>query len=135
MYFRLLASFCLILYLASAASAQQSKNRIDLSTNEAIPVPEGSASPIATAGIAFRLTDVACPEEHGTVEIRAGQIFLFRIESQNPAKASTLPGNGIGRFHAQPLDDETYQFEIGNEGCRLVLHVRLQTQSDGGGKR
>ena len=132
MNFRLLVSFCLVLYLGSAASAQQSKNRIDLSTNEAIPIPEGSASPIATAGIAFRLTEVACPEEHGTVEIRAGQIFLFRIESQNPAKASTLPGSGIGRFHTRPLDDETYQFEIGNEVCRLVLHVRLQTQGDGG---
>jgi hypothetical protein len=131
MNFRLAILTCLVLSLESAASAQRSQNRIDLSVDEAT-LPDISAWPPADSGIGFRPTEVACPEEHGTVQIRAGQIFLFRINSQNRARSSTLPGNGIGRlFHAKPLDDESYQYEIGNEACRLVLHVRLQTQRNG----
>jgi hypothetical protein len=59
-------------------------------------------------------------------------MFLFRVGSNNGARSSTIPGNGMGRrFHAKALDDETYQYEIGNEECRLMLHVRLQTQREG----
>lgn len=132
MYFRLTISFCLALNFASLASAQQRQNRIDLSVGEATLIPEGVASPAAISGIAFRPADVACPEEHGTIEIRSGQIYLSRISSYNQVRLSTLPGHGPARlFHNRPLDDETYQYEIGNEQCRLVLQVRLQTQRDG----
>lgn len=131
-YFPLAISVCLALNFVSVASAQQSRNRIDLDVGEAAPLPQGVGSPSAISGIAFRPADVACPEEHGAIEIRSGQIYLSRINSQNRARSSTLPGNGIGGvFHAKPLDDETYQYEIGNEQCRLVLHVRLQTQRNG----
>ena len=132
MYFRWAILFCLVLSIESAASAQQSQNRIDLNVDGAAPLPPGAASPPAIAGIAFRPADVVCPEEHGTIEIRSGQIYLTRINSENQARSNKLPGDGLGgRFHAKPLDDETYQYEIGNEQCRLVLQVRLQTQRDG----
>jgi hypothetical protein len=133
MYFRWATSLCLALNLASAASAQQPQNRIDLSVSEATPLPPMAASPPAIAGIAFRPADVVCPEEHGAIEIRSGQMYLHRMSSQDQDKIrSNTPGNGIGgRFHTKPLDDETYQYEIGNDQCRLVLHVRLQTQRDG----
>jgi hypothetical protein len=131
-YFRWAISLCLILNFVSAASAQQSRNRIDLDVGEAAPLPQGAASPSTILGIAFRPADVVCPEEHGTIEIRSGQIYLSRINSQNRARSSTLPGNSIGDpFQTKPLDDETYQYEIGNEQCRLVLHVRLQTRRNG----
>ncbi len=66
------------------------------------------------------------------IEIRFGQTYLHRRNSENQARWSTLSGNGIGHpFHAKPLDDETYRYEIGNEECRLALHIRLQTQHDG----
>lgn len=124
MYFRLAIS-CLVLSLASAVSAQQPQNRIDLSVSEATPLPQGVASPSAVAGIAFRPVEVKCPEEHGTIEIRSGQIYLDR----NWAGSRTLPGNGSGHYN-RPLDDETYRYEIGNEQCRFLLHVRLQKQRD-----
>jgi hypothetical protein len=73
MYFRLAIS-CLVLNLASAVSAQQPQNRIDLSVSEATSLPQGVASPSAVAGITFRPVEVKCPEEHGTIEIRSGQI-------------------------------------------------------------
>jgi hypothetical protein len=125
MYFRLLVSFCLVWNLGGAASAQQSKNRIDLS--DASPLLEGAPSLGAVSRIAFRPTDAVCPEEHGTVEIRLGQMFLSRI------KSSTLPVNEPVRLsqNNKSLDDETYQYEIGNEECRIVLLVRLQTRRDG----
>jgi hypothetical protein len=132
MNFRLAILFCLVLNLESAASAQQSQNRIDLSADGGAPLPPGAASPPAISGIAFRPADVVCPEEHGAIEIRSGQMYLTRINSENQARSNKLPGDGLGgRFHAKPLDDETYQYEIGNEQCRLVLQVRLQTQRDG----
>lgn len=132
LHFRSAISFCLALNFASAVSAQQPQNRIDLGVSAAASIPEGSASPAAISGIAFRPAEVVCPEEHGTIEIRSGQMFLFRLNSQNQARPSTLPGNGPARLlHNRPLDDETYQYEIGNEQCRLVLLVRLQTQHDG----
>jgi hypothetical protein len=131
MYFRLLVLFCLILNLVSAASAQQSKSRIDLS--DAPPSLEGAPTPDAVSGIVFRAADTACPEEHGTIEIRAGQMFLSRINSRNKARSSTLLVKEPVHLsdNNRPLDDETYQYEIGNEECRLVLLVRLQTQYDG----
>jgi hypothetical protein len=133
MYSRLVVSFCLGLNFASAALAQQPRNRIDLSVSEGTPLAEGVASPAAISGIAFRPADAVWPEEHGTVEIRSGQMFLSRLNSKNQAKPSKLPGNDpAGLLHNKPLDDETYQYEIGNEECRLLLHVRLQTQRDGG---
>ena len=132
MYFRWTTSLCLAWILVSVASAQQPQNRIDLSVSEATPLPPMAASPPAVAGIAFRPADVVCPQDHGTIEIRSGQMYLHRMSSQDRVGASPLPGNGIGsHFHNKPLDDATYQYEIGNEQCRLVLHVRLQTQRDG----
>jgi hypothetical protein len=132
MNFRLAVLFCLVLLFQSAASAQQPQNRIDLSADEAAPLPAGSAPVPAISGIAFRSADVVCPEEHGTIEIRSGQMFLVRVSSNNRTRSSKLPGNGVARMlHSKPLDDETYQYEIGNEECRLMLHVRLQTQREG----
>jgi hypothetical protein len=124
-YFRCAILSLLVLSLGGIASAQQSKTRIDLSVTEATAIPEGSASPPAVVGIAFRPVEVRCPEEHGTIEIRSGQMYLDR----NWAGSSTPPGNGPGHYN-RPLDNETYQYEIGNEQCRLVLHVRLQKQRD-----
>ena len=132
MSFRWATSLCLALNLASVASAQQPQNRIDLNVSEAMPLPPMVGSPPAVVGIAFRPADVVCPEEHGAIEIRSGQMYLHRTNSQDQVRSSTLPGNGIAdRFHTRPLDDETYQYEIGNEQCRIVLHVRLQTQRNG----
>ena len=119
---------CLALNIGSTASAQQTLNRIDLDVGEETILSQESASPVAISGIAFRPVDAVCPEEHGTIEIRSGQMYLSRINSRGP-----LPGNGsAGLFHNKPVDDETYQYEIGNEECRLALQVRLQTQRDGG---
>lgn len=128
MNIRWVVSFCLALNIGSAASAQQTLNRIDLDVSEATALPQESASPAAVAGITFRPVDVACPEEHGTIEIRSGQIYLSRINSRGP-----LSGNASASlFHNKPLDDRTYQYEIGNAECSLALQVRLQTQGDGG---
>jgi hypothetical protein len=132
MYFRRTILFCLVLSFVSAASAQQPQNRIDLGVGEAAALPAGSASPPAISGIAFRPADVACPEEHGTIEIRSGQMFLVRVNTNNRFRSGTLPENGAARVvHSKPLDDETYQYEIGNEECRLMLQVRLQMQREG----
>jgi hypothetical protein len=130
MHFRVLISFCLVWNFGSATSAQQSKNRIDLS--DAPPPLERAPPPDAVSGIVFRAADTACPEEHGTIEIRAGQMFLSRINSRNKAGSGTLVKEPVHLSgNNRPLDDETYQYEIGNEECRLVLLVRLQTQYDG----
>jgi hypothetical protein len=131
MYFRSI-SFSLALIFAGAVSAQPPQNRIDLNVSEATSIPEGVPWPDAISGIAFRPAEVACPEEHGTIEIRSGQMFLFRLNSKNQNRPNTLPDNGPARLiRNKPVDDETYQYEIGNEECRLSLQVRLQTQRDG----
>lgn len=119
-------AFCLALNIGSAASAQQTLNRIDLDVGEATVLPQESASPVAISGIAFSPVDVVCPEEHGTIEIRLGQMYLSRINSRGQA------GSITAGLHNKPLDDETYQYEIGNAECSLALQVRLQTQRDGG---
>ena len=130
---RWVIAFCVSLSFASAPAAQQGPNRIDLDVGEGTSLPQESASPAAISGIAFRSVDVVCPEEHGTIEIRSGQMYLSRINSQGQVGSSTPSGNAsAGPIHNKPLDDETYQYEIGNEECRLALQVRLQTQRDGG---
>ena len=129
MNFRWAISFSLVLNLASAAPAQQPQNRIDLSAGEVSPLPQGAGSPPAVAGIAFRPVDAVCPREHGAIEIRSGQMYLSRMDGQNQV-GSRFKGPTRLRVNS-PLDDTTYQYEIGNEQCRLVLHVRLQTQRDG----
>jgi hypothetical protein len=124
-------AFCLALSMGSVASAQQTPNRIDLDAGEATALPQDSASPVAISGIAFSPVDVVCPEEHGTIEIRSGQMYLSRINSR--AESITLGANApAGPFHNKPLDDETYRYEIGNEECHLALQVRLQTQHGDG---
>jgi hypothetical protein len=45
MNFRLAVLFCLVLIFASAASAQQSQNRIDLGVGEAALLPGGPRRP------------------------------------------------------------------------------------------
>ena len=111
-------ALCLALTIGSVASAQQTRNRIDLDVGEETALSQESASPVAISGIAFRPVDAVCPEEHGTIEIRSGQMYLSRINSRGP-----LPGNGsAGRFHNKPVDDETYQYQIANEACSLALH-------------
>src|SRR5436190_13273 len=121
--------FCLALNIGSAASAQQTLNRIDLDVSEETALPQESASPTAISGIAFRPVDVACPEEHGTIEIRSGQMYLSRINSRSEMASSAPPA---GRFQNKPSDDETYRYEISNQECSLALQVRLQTRRDGG---
>ena len=100
---RWVIAFCLALSTGADASAQQTRNRIDLDVSEAAPLPNQSASPPAISGIAFRPTDVVCPEEHGTIEIRLGQMYLHRRSSHNQVRLT-----GPGPFQANPLDDETY---------------------------
>jgi len=131
MYAGWVIAFSLALSIGSA-SAQQTSNRIDLDVSEAAPLPNESASPPAISGIAFRPVDLVCPEEHGTIEIRSGQMYLSRINSRGPAGSSTPPGSAAAHFHAKPLDDRTYQYEIGNAECRVILQIRLQTQRDSG---
>jgi hypothetical protein len=132
MAFRWAILIFLVLNLANVAATQRSQNRIDLSVDEAT-LPEGVASPPAISGIAFRPADVTCPEEHGTIEIRSGQMYLHRTSPENQVRPNTEPGRGLASLsHAKPLDDETYQYQIGNGECRVTLHVRLQLRGDDG---
>lgn len=88
-----------------------------------IPAPEaGSASPAFISRVTYGPVDVVCPEEHGTIEIKSGQMFLTRVN--RTGMRLTLDGNSPS--HARPVDDETYQYEIGNAECRLAMRVRLQ---------
>src|SRR5205807_429062 len=77
---RIIVSICLLMELIGGAGAQQSSDRIDL---DAIatqsPFPGLPNFRLAAAHIAFTESEVICPERHGSLQISAGALRLYRL--------------------------------------------------------
>jgi hypothetical protein len=117
----------LLLVLSGAATAQQANDRIDL--DAIAKTPRIAGLPFvrpAAAQIGFADSEAVCPERHGNLQISGGELRLHQLFTRSYRPVRSFPSRDI-----KPVDDESYQYEIASEDCRIQLVVRLQVRQDG----
>jgi hypothetical protein len=97
---------------ATASAAQQPSPYIDLNVMAGQP-----SSNEAAFAISFIDSPPVCPEGRGALQISGGPIWLIR--------SSAPRGNGDSTV-SKPIDDMTYQIQIGTFDC--LIDVTLRTQ-------
>lgn len=86
--------------------------------------PGSPASPYGQVLVGFPRQAANCPEQYGTIEIKAGVLSLHRPEGRSSV---TMPEPDP---ETRPINDFTWQYRVKNVTCRLTLDIKLMLRTN-----